>query len=196
MWIEAIAVQHRSEVYCFYPLPIHPPTGPGRRRTKWAEVNLLWRRQRAAMQPFLFGKQPAAPTSSRNVVQTYDEAVASGTLILTSPRLASSASAAPRSVTTGVHSHASSANAAPELAEPSARKAYARDAAGRFSPRRSASEPPPSLAPTRRSNVARRSRRQNCGRRLLGPQRPPPRTLSRAQARLARRRLRRFLLRR
>ena len=34
------------------------------------------------MQPFLFGKQPAAPTSSRNVVQTYDEAVASGTLIL------------------------------------------------------------------------------------------------------------------
>ena len=42
MWIEAVAVQHRSEVCYFYPLRIHPPPrapgGGGRSGPKWAEV--------------------------------------------------------------------------------------------------------------------------------------------------------------
>ena len=124
-----------------------PPTGPGRRRTKWAEVNLLWRRQRAAMQPFLFGKQPAAPTSSRNAVQTYDEAVASGTLILSASGVKCKCGAAfghDWGPLTRIKRECST-RAGGALSSESVRSRRSRA----IQPRRSASEPPPSLAPTR-----------------------------------------------
>ena len=70
MWIEAVAVQHRSEVYCFYPLRVHLDPLRSSPHRAGCETLRLHRSSRAARRKPLDTTPPPAMTDAQTKVLT------------------------------------------------------------------------------------------------------------------------------